>query len=72
MSLNSPEKLPLRRILFDSCMDYDSGEAILLVEEPDVPNHMRQAAITDNGSFVAGMKRYFDLVWEYESVQRSN
>jgi hypothetical protein len=31
---------------------------------------MRQAAITDNGSFVAGMKRYFDLIWEYESVQR--
>jgi hypothetical protein len=30
---------------------------------------MRQAAITDNGSFVAGMKRYFDLVWEYESVE---
>jgi hypothetical protein len=29
---------------------------------------MRQAAITDNGSFVAGMKRYFELIWEYESV----
>ncbi|WP_336338847.1 TrmB family transcriptional regulator [Haloarcula brevis] len=64
----STEKLPWRGTLVDPSMDYDSGEAILLVEEPDVPNHMRQAAITDNGSFVAGMKRYFDLIWEYESV----
>jgi hypothetical protein len=48
-------------------MDYETGEAIFLVEEPDVPNHMRQAALTENGSFVAGLKRYFDLVWEYES-----
>jgi hypothetical protein len=29
---------------------------------------MRQAAITENGSFVAGLKRYFDLVWEYDST----
>ena len=64
----SEEKLPWRGTLVDPSMDYDSGEAILLVEEPDVPNHMRQAALTENGSFVAGMKRYFDLVWEYESV----
>ncbi|EMA23188.1 TrmB family transcriptional regulator [Haloarcula amylolytica] len=68
----STEKLPWRGTLVDPSMDYDSGEAILLVEEPDVPNHMRQAAITDNGSFVAGMKRYFDLIWEYESTQRPN
>jgi len=65
----STEKLPWRGTLVDPSMDYDSGEAILLVEEPEVPNHMRQAAITDNGSFVAGMQRYFDLVWEYESVE---
>ncbi|WP_135302729.1 TrmB family transcriptional regulator [Haloarcula amylovorans] len=63
----STKKLPWRGTLVDPSMDYDRGEAILLVEEPDVPNHMRQAALTDNGSFVAGMKRYFDLVWEYES-----
>ena len=63
----STEKLPWRGTLVDPSMDYDSGEAILLVEEPNVPNHMRQAAITNNGSFVAGMKRYFDLIWEYES-----
>jgi sugar-specific transcriptional regulator TrmB len=66
----STEKLPWRGTLVDPSMDYDGGEAILLVEEPDVPNHMRQAALTENGSFVAGMKRYFDLVWEYESVAR--
>jgi sugar-specific transcriptional regulator TrmB len=63
----SDEKLPWRGTVVDPSMDYDGGEAILLVEEPDVPNHMRQAALTDNGSFVAGMQRYFDLVWEYES-----
>jgi len=67
----STEKLPWRGTLVDPSMDYDSGEAILLVEEPDVPNHMRQAALTANGSFVAGMKRYFDLVWEYESGERA-
>ncbi|WP_276260795.1 TrmB family transcriptional regulator [Haloglomus litoreum] len=48
--------------------DEPGGEAIFLVEEPDVPNHMRQAAITENESFVAGLKRFFDLVWEHESV----
>ncbi|QIO22767.1 TrmB family transcriptional regulator [Haloarcula sp. JP-L23] len=64
----STEKLPWRGTLVDPSMDYEGGEAILLVEEPDVPDHMRQAALTENGSFVAGMKRYFDLVWEYESV----
>jgi sugar-specific transcriptional regulator TrmB len=60
--------LPWRGTLIDPAADYSAGEAIFLVEEPDVPNHMRQAAITENGSFVAGLKRYFDLVWEYESV----
>ncbi len=63
----STGKLPWRGTLIDPSMDYEGGEAIFLVEEPDVPNHMRQAAITENGSFVAGLKRYFDLVWEHES-----
>jgi sugar-specific transcriptional regulator TrmB len=67
----STKKLPWRGTLVDPSMDYDTGEAILLVEEPEVPNHMRKAALTENGSFVAGMKRYFDLVWEYESEQGS-
>jgi len=64
----SNEKLPWRGTLVDPSMDYESGKAIFLVEEKDVPLHMRRAAVTDNGSFVAGLKRYFDLVWEYDSV----
>jgi sugar-specific transcriptional regulator TrmB len=64
----STEKLPWRGTLADPSMDYDSGRAILLVEEKDVPLSMRQAALTENGSFVAGLKRYFDLIWEHESV----
>jgi sugar-specific transcriptional regulator TrmB len=63
----SVEQLPFRGTLADPSMDYETGTAILLVEEEEVPNHMRQAAITENGAFVAGLKRYFDLVWEYES-----
>jgi sugar-specific transcriptional regulator TrmB len=64
----STGQLPWRGTLTDPSMAYDSGEAIFLVEEPSVPNHMRQAAITGNGSFVAGLKRYMDLVWDHESV----
>jgi sugar-specific transcriptional regulator TrmB len=63
----STEPLPWRGTLVDPSMDYSRGETIFLVEEPDVPLSMRQAAITDNGSFVAGLKRYFDLAWEHES-----
>ncbi|MFH5801478.1 hypothetical protein [Haladaptatus sp. CMAA 1911] len=63
----SDEKLPWRGTLTDPSMEYETGKAIFLVEEKDVPLHMRQAAVTENGSFVAGMKRYFDLIWEYES-----
>lgn len=64
----STGSLPWRGTLNDPSMEYDDGEAIFLVEEPEVPNHMRQAAITENGSFVAGLTRYFDLVWEHEST----
>jgi sugar-specific transcriptional regulator TrmB len=63
----STEKLPFRGNVADPSMDYESGTAILVVEEEEVPNHMRQAAITENGAFVAGLKRYVDLIWEYES-----
>jgi hypothetical protein len=38
-----------------------------LVEETDIPDYKRQAAITENGSFVAGMKRYFEMIWKHES-----
>ena len=65
----SEERLPWRGTLVDPSMNYESGRAILLVEEKDIPLHMRQAAVTGNGSFVAGMKRYFDLIWEYESLE---
>lgn len=44
------------------------GTAILLVGEKDTPLHMRQAAITEDDSFIAGMNRYFDLIWQYDSV----
>ncbi|WP_222918302.1 helix-turn-helix domain-containing protein [Natrinema sp. SYSU A 869] len=64
--------LPWRGTFIDPSMTYDSGKAIFLVEETDVPNHQRQAAITENGSFVAGMKRYFDLIWEYEISDKSS
>jgi sugar-specific transcriptional regulator TrmB len=64
----SEDQLPWRGTLSDPSMEYDSGTAILLVQEDDVPNHMRQAAITENAAFVAGLKRYFDLVWKYEAT----
>jgi sugar-specific transcriptional regulator TrmB len=64
----STEKLPWRGTLADPSMDYETGRAIVLVEEKDIPLSMRQAALTENGSFVAGLKRYFDLIWEHESV----
>jgi sugar-specific transcriptional regulator TrmB len=64
----SNDQLPWRGTFADPSMDYSTGKAILLVDEEDVPNHMRQAAITENGSFVAGLKRYFDLVWEHDSA----
>lgn len=64
----SNEPMPWRGTLADPSMEYETGEAILLVEERDVPLHMRQAAITENGSFVAGLNRYFSLIWAYDSV----
>lgn len=63
----SERPLPWRGTIADPSMEYDTGTAILLVQEDEVPNHMRQAAITENGSFVAGVGRYFDLVWTHES-----
>ena len=61
-------QLPWRGTIIDPSMDYDTGAAILLVEEEDIPLHKRQAAVTENGSFVAGMERYFELLWTHESV----
>jgi len=63
----SENLLPWRGTIADPSMDYDQGAAIMLVEEKDIPLHKRQAAVTENGSFVAGMERYFELLWTYES-----
>lgn len=64
----SENLLPWRGTIIDPSMDYDQGEAIMLVEEKNIPLHKRQAAVTENGSFVAGLERYFDLIWTYEST----
>jgi sugar-specific transcriptional regulator TrmB len=61
--------LPWRGTLVDPSMEYRSGEAIFLVEEPEIPNHMRQAALTENAAFVAGLARFFDLVWQFASSE---
>ncbi len=60
--------MPWRGTVADPTMEYDAGEAILVVQADEVPNHRRQAAITDNGAFVAGLNRYFELVWEHDST----
>jgi sugar-specific transcriptional regulator TrmB len=59
--------LPWRGTLADPSMSYDSGEGLLLVEQEEIPNHHRQAAVTENPSFVAGFWQYFDLLWTHES-----
>ena len=64
----SAKRLPWRGTVVDPSLSYDSGAAVLLVEEEDIPLHNRQAAITDNASFVAGLERYFDLIWQYDTV----
>ena len=68
----SEQRLPWRGTLADPSLEYETGTAILLVEEKDIPLHMRQAAVTDNEAFVAGMSRYFSLIWEHDSVEPSD
>jgi sugar-specific transcriptional regulator TrmB len=63
----SERVLPWRGTFVDPSLDYTSGQGLLLVEQEEVPNHMRQAAVTENPSFVAGMWQYFDLLWRHES-----
>jgi len=48
--------------------NHTQATAIFLVGEKDIPLHMRQAAITEDESFIAGMNRYFNLIWEHEST----
>lgn len=67
----SATRLPWRGTIADPSLDYDSGEAVLLVEEEDVPLHKRQAAVTENASFVAGLGRYFSLTWEHDTLDKN-
>jgi len=64
----SATRLPWRGTLIDPSLAYDSGDAVLLVEEENVPLHKRQAAVTENHSFVAGLGRYFDLTWDHDTL----
>jgi len=64
----SKTPLPLRGSIVDPSYDYRTGKAIFVVEDPETPLYLRDAAVTENPSLVAGMKKYFDLIWEYESV----
>jgi len=65
----SNNSLPWRGTFADPSPEYDSGRAILLVEENEIPLHMRQAAVTENGSFVSGLDRYFELIWNHDSTE---
>ena len=64
----SRQRLPWRGTLADPSLEYETGTAVLLVEEKNIPLHMRQAAVTENGAFVAGINRYFSLIWQHDSV----
>lgn len=59
--------LPLRGTIVDPSYEYKTGKAIFMVEDPVTPLYLRDAAVTENPSLVAGMKKYFDLIWDYES-----
>ncbi len=63
----SETTLPLRGTIVDPSYEYKTGKAIFVVEDPKIPLYLRDAAVTENPSLVAGMKKYFDLIWEYES-----
>lgn len=60
--------LPLRGTIIDPSYEYKTGKAIFVVEDPETPLYLRDAAVTENPSLVAGMKKYFDLIWKYEST----
>ena len=59
--------LPWRGTFVDPDLQYQTGQGLLLVEQEEVPNHLRQAAVTENPAFVAGLWQYFDLLWTHES-----
>jgi sugar-specific transcriptional regulator TrmB len=60
--------LPWRGTFVDPSLTYESGQGLLMVEQEEIPNHHRQAAVTENPSFVAGLWQYFDLLWRHEST----
>ena len=63
----SDRVLPWRGTFADPSTAYESGRGLLMVEQEEIPNHHRQAAVTENPSFVAGLWQYFDLLWRHES-----
>lgn len=63
----SDRVLPWRGTFVDPSLEYESGQGLLMVEQEEIPNHHRQAAVTENPSFVAGLWQYFDLLWRHES-----
>jgi len=63
----SDRVLPWRGTFADPSLEYESGQGLLMVEQEELPNHHRQAAVTENPSFVAGLWQYFDLLWRHES-----
>jgi len=63
----SDRVLPWRGTFVDPSLEYESGQGLLIVEQEEIPNHHRQAAVTENPSFVAGLWQYFDLLWRHES-----
>jgi sugar-specific transcriptional regulator TrmB len=63
----SDRVLPWRGTFADPSIAYESGRGLLMVEQEEIPNHHRQAAVTENPSFVAGLWQYFDLLWRHES-----
>jgi sugar-specific transcriptional regulator TrmB len=64
--------LPWRGTFADPDLQYETGQGLLLVEQEEVPNHLRQAAVTENPAFVAGLWQYFDLLWNHESEPAEN
>lgn len=64
--------LPWRGTFADPDLQYETGQGLLLVEQEEVPNHLRQAAVTENPAFVAGLWQYFDLLWNHESEPAKN
>lgn len=59
----STTSLPLRGTVIDR-----NRAALFVVEERGVPFTLRDAAVTRNPSLVAGMRKYFDLIWREETT----